>query len=79
MTFPNGVFFVNLAPIADPGLVLPTIAQTLAVRERAGETLDETLADLSAGAAAPAAAGQLRAGSGRVRLPCPRYSTRRRA
>ena len=43
--FPNGVFFVNLAPIADPGLIVATIAQTLAVRERAGESLDETLAD----------------------------------
>jgi predicted ATPase/class 3 adenylate cyclase len=43
--FADGAFFVNLAPISDPGLVTATIAQTLAVRERAGETLDETLAD----------------------------------
>ncbi|HEU5099251.1 MAG TPA: tetratricopeptide repeat protein [Roseiflexaceae bacterium] len=34
--FPNGVWFVNLAPISDPALVLPTIAQTLGVREQAG-------------------------------------------
>ncbi len=31
--FPHGVFFVALAPIADPTLVLPTIAQTLGLRE----------------------------------------------
>ena len=32
--FPHGVFFVALAPLADPELVLPTIAQTLGLRER---------------------------------------------
>ena len=31
--FPQGVFFVALAPIADPELVVPTIAQTLGLRE----------------------------------------------
>ena len=29
--FPDGVFFVNLAPLANPGLVLPTIARTLGI------------------------------------------------
>jgi len=43
--FADGAFFVSLAPISDPALVTATIAQALAVRERAGETLDETLAD----------------------------------
>jgi predicted ATPase/class 3 adenylate cyclase len=43
--FRGGVFFVNLAAISDPELVVPTIAQTLAVRERAGESLEETLAE----------------------------------
>jgi predicted ATPase/class 3 adenylate cyclase len=41
--FPSGVFFVSLAPIGDPGLVIPTVAQTLAVREVAGEELSDTL------------------------------------
>ena len=27
--FPNGVFFVNLAPISDPTFVMPTVAQAL--------------------------------------------------
>ena len=35
----DGVFFVNLAPISDPSLVVPTIAQTLDVREAAGQPL----------------------------------------
>ena len=37
--FPEGVFFVALAPLADPDLVLPTIAQTLGVPVRSGEAL----------------------------------------
>ncbi len=37
--FADGVFFVNLAPISDPSLVVPTIAQTLDVREAAGQPL----------------------------------------
>ncbi len=32
-TFPDGVWFVDLAPLVDPGLVLPAIAATLGVRE----------------------------------------------
>jgi predicted ATPase len=43
--FPDGVFFVALAPLTDPELVLPTIAQTLAVHEQPGQTASETLAD----------------------------------
>ncbi len=31
--FVDGVYFVNLAPISDPALVIPTIAQTLDVKE----------------------------------------------
>jgi predicted ATPase/DNA-binding SARP family transcriptional activator len=37
--FPDGVFFVALAPLADPDLVLPTIAQTLGVPVRNGDAL----------------------------------------
>jgi predicted ATPase/class 3 adenylate cyclase len=39
----NGVFFVSLAPISDPALVIPTIAQTLGVKERPGESLSAAL------------------------------------
>jgi predicted ATPase len=42
--YPNGVFFVSLAPISDASLVLPTIAQTLGLKEQAREPLLETLA-----------------------------------
>jgi predicted ATPase len=41
--FPDGVFFVALAPVSDPGLVVSTIAQTLAVREAAGRSLLQSL------------------------------------
>jgi predicted ATPase/class 3 adenylate cyclase len=41
--FAAGVFFVALAPISDPILVLSAIAQTLGVRESAGISLPESL------------------------------------
>jgi predicted ATPase/class 3 adenylate cyclase len=43
--FPEGVFVVELAAIRDPSLVVPTVAQTLAVRELPGQLLEETLAE----------------------------------
>ncbi len=43
--FPDGVFFVNLAPIRDPQLVVPTIARALHVREAGGQALLDTLKD----------------------------------
>ena len=41
--FEQGVFFVPLATLSDPGLVLQTIAQAFAVREAAGRQLQEQL------------------------------------
>jgi len=41
--FANGAYFVNLAPISDPGLVVATIAQTLSVTESASRPLLERL------------------------------------
>ena len=41
--FEGGVFFVPLEPIADPALVVPTIATALRVGEVAGRSLDESL------------------------------------
>jgi predicted ATPase/class 3 adenylate cyclase len=41
--FPNGVFFVSLASITDPDLVVSTIAHTLGLRERPGQTIEESL------------------------------------
>jgi len=43
--FPDGVFFVPLASLRDPSLVLPTVAQTLGLREAAGQSVAEQLAD----------------------------------
>src|SRR6266566_7380693 len=37
--FPDGLYFVNLAPLRDPGLVLPTIAQALDLQELAEHPL----------------------------------------
>lgn len=41
--FPDGVFFVDLASIADPALVADAIAHTLQIREQAGMSLQEIL------------------------------------
>jgi predicted ATPase/class 3 adenylate cyclase len=41
--FRSGVFFVSLAPIPDEDLLVPTIAQALAIREISGEDLAVTL------------------------------------
>jgi predicted ATPase/class 3 adenylate cyclase len=43
-TFADGVFVVFLASLRDPELVLNVIAETLGLRERAGETTEEVLA-----------------------------------
>jgi predicted ATPase/class 3 adenylate cyclase len=43
--FEDGVFFVDLAAITDPHLFIPTVAQTLSVREKPGQSLVETLKD----------------------------------
>ncbi len=41
--FADGVVFVNLAPLSDPTLVVPTIAQVLGIPEVAGQPLLERL------------------------------------
>ena len=41
--FKDGIWFVSLAPLSDPELVIPTIAETLAVREVAGQSQLEHL------------------------------------
>ncbi len=43
--FASGVFFVNLAPLTDPALVAPTIAETLLIREGSGRALLERLVE----------------------------------
>jgi predicted ATPase/class 3 adenylate cyclase/DNA-binding CsgD family transcriptional regulator len=42
-TFTDGVFFVNLAPLSDPALVVPTIAQTLELKEIGDQSLLDQL------------------------------------
>ncbi len=41
--FPQGIWFVNLAPINDPDLVIPTIAQAFGVRAQHGPPTVDTL------------------------------------
>jgi transcriptional regulator with XRE-family HTH domain len=41
--YPDGVYFVDLSPLTDSALVMPTIAATLGVREVVGEPLSQTL------------------------------------
>jgi predicted ATPase/class 3 adenylate cyclase len=42
--FPNGVFFIELAPIQDPLFVVPEMARVLGVRESVADPLLETVA-----------------------------------
>jgi predicted ATPase/serine/threonine protein kinase/DNA-binding CsgD family transcriptional regulator len=44
--FADGAFFVNLAPINDSALVVPTVAETLGVQERADPFLLKRLKDV---------------------------------
>lgn len=41
--FADDVFFVNLAPLSDPGLVIPAIAEVLGIKEMAEHSLLELL------------------------------------
>ena len=41
--YPDGVWFVDLAPIRDPSLVPSEAAQVLGVREEPGRPLTQTL------------------------------------
>ena len=41
--FPAGIRFVNLAPLSDPKLVVPAIAQALGIRETPGRPLIEVV------------------------------------
>ena len=43
--FPDGVWFVELAPLADPALVPQTVATALGVREEPGRPMLATLID----------------------------------
>jgi predicted ATPase/DNA-binding SARP family transcriptional activator len=43
--YPNGVWLVELAPLADPMLVTQTVAATLGVREQPGRSLLDALVD----------------------------------
>ena len=43
--YPDGVWFVALAPVMNPGIVAATIAETLGLRETPGEPVEQTLRD----------------------------------
>jgi predicted ATPase/class 3 adenylate cyclase len=47
--FDEGVFFIDLADISAAGLVVPTVAQTLGMKERRGIELADAVADYLAG------------------------------
>jgi predicted ATPase len=42
--FPDGIVFVDLAPVTDPDLVIPTVATALGIRETVERRLIETIA-----------------------------------
>lgn len=41
--FPDGIFFVALAPVTDPGLVLSILSQSLGIHETPGRSVKDTL------------------------------------
>lgn len=41
--FPHGIFFVDLTPIQDPALLLPTIIEALGLQETPGQSIEENL------------------------------------
>jgi predicted ATPase/DNA-binding XRE family transcriptional regulator len=43
--FEDGIFFVDLAPIANPDLVMPTVAQTLGLKAAEGRSSESALFD----------------------------------
>ncbi len=43
--YPDGAWWVELAPVADPGLIPQTVASTLRLREQPGRSFVETLVD----------------------------------
>ena len=47
--YPDGITWVPLAPLRDPALLLPTVAQELELKEESGELLTETLRAALAG------------------------------
>ena len=47
--YPDGITWAPLAPLRDPALLLPTVAQALDLSEEAGKPLSETLATALAG------------------------------
>jgi predicted ATPase len=91
--FADGVFFIQLAPLTDPELVLPTTATTLGLREEGGQPLGERLRDFLAtkqlllvldnfehlAAAAPGIGGLLAASPGLKVLATSRMPLRIRA
>jgi predicted ATPase/class 3 adenylate cyclase len=46
--YPDGVWFVDLAVVTDPGLVAVTIAGTLGLRPEPGRAVEDTVADYAA-------------------------------
>ncbi len=43
--YPDGAWFVELAPLSDPALVVQTVAQVLGIKEQAGQTIGQTVAE----------------------------------
>ncbi len=56
--FADGVTFVELAPVRDPDLILPTVAQALGIRQIPGHSLRDTVGQPRT----PPGTGQLGAG-----------------
>ena len=68
--FPDGVWLVELASLADARLVPEAVASVVGVKEEAGRPLTEALAQIREGAAPAARSRQLRAPAAGMRGAC---------
>ena len=68
--YPDGVWLVELAPLADPAYILPALAAVFDLREQPGRPLQAVVTDYLRAQTPAAGSGQLRAPDRSLRPAC---------